>query len=324
MTRLHQVFWAIASADALLLAALAIVTWRAPNPDGGREMALSFYVAVPGVVLVAAMLVHGLVDSAVARGIAWSVVALPALLFVAGQGRDRWIDHRIADHRSGAGWFTDDAMRAMGRAVVGRDVEALRRDGVGVDVDGAGESGMTLMRLAVEPEIGRAVETSEALPVVRALLALGAKPDPALPVAATRDDTTLLRVLLDAGADPARTTDTGEPLVFGWVDAMTPDALRLLLSHGLDPDIRSPLSPLSVHVTIHRRHDLLAVLIAHGVDLKATRSDGRDVAGELAAQGAAAIAMDGAVPPQDREQATLESIPNPSGSAPHASRGGAP
>lgn len=301
MIRMSSFFWPIAAIDALLFVVLGVMTLRtSAHGDGGREMALFFLVAVPSVVLLVAVLMFAFGHSALVRGFALFVVAVPGLLFVGSRAHDAWIDHVIAENRSGVGYFTGDAMREMGRAVMRRDVATLARLGPSVDVDAVGEQGMTLLGLAVDRDFGRLPDAkdNDELPVVRALLGLGAKADRGLDSAMRQSDTMLLRMLLDAGADPNLTGDGGQPLVFGWIGTITPEALRLLGAHGLDPDGTGYGDPLAVVVTIHRRWDLLAVLIELGADTTRPRPDGRNVAAELAAQADEATKKGGTVPPE--------------------------
>ena len=88
-------------------------------------------------------------------------------------------------------------MQQLGAAVVQRDVGTLMRIGPTVDINTPGRS-MTLLRLAAEGPDARISDGSE-VAVVRALLALGARADDALPVACVRLDPALLELLRAAG-----------------------------------------------------------------------------------------------------------------------------
>jgi len=88
--------------------------------------------------------------------------------------------------------------------------------------------------------------------MVRTLLALDANASEGMSSAIKRRAPSLLRVLLEAGGDPNMRLAFGTPLVFEWIDVITPDALRLMVSHGLDVNTRDRDDPLVVVLTIHR------------------------------------------------------------------------
>ncbi len=292
MISMKSVFWTVAAIDAVLLGMLFVMTLDTPSHDGGRDMAMFFFVVAPAAVLAAAMLLFAFVDAKAVRAIALFTVVVPGLVFVGNQLHEAWIDHRIADMQSGAGYFSGATLRELGKAVVRHDVATLRRLGPTTDVNTTGDDGMPLLALAVSGD-GDPAD----IPVVQALLATGAKPDAGLDGATRRADPALLRVLLEAGANPNYTPFGQQPIVFRWLDVMTPDTLRLLVKHGLDTDGRSYGDPLAVVATIHRRWDLLVVLIAAGADVTRPRADGRNVRDELTAQAARAVEEGKPVPP---------------------------
>ena len=285
-TRLAWLFWSIAALDAIALVAMAIATLGGKGHDGGREMGLFFFVMLPAAVLLVTMLVFAFLNVGWVRYAALSVVLFPALFWVWQQVDDAQIDRRIASRQTGAGHFHGPAMQAMGVAVVARNVETLKRIGPTVDVNAEGNEHMTLLQLAVDRrENGISTRTdAPEIPVVSTLLALGANPAAALEVATKRPDTGLLRLLLEAGGDPNLRLADGLPLVSSWYAVMTPDALRLLGEHGLDPDTKVHDAPMAVVFTIHRRWDLVDVLVDLRADLDRPRADGRNVRSELADQ----------------------------------------
>ncbi|MET0208876.1 MAG: ankyrin repeat domain-containing protein, partial [Burkholderiaceae bacterium] len=258
MTRLAQVFWAVAAIDALLLIVFLAIALqdRAGQHDGGRAMGMFFFIVVPGAVLAAAMLLFHFSASWPPKSIALFIVIVPGLWFAKVQVEDKLIDRRIEANRRGTGYFETDAMRQMGAAVVQRDVATLQRIGASVDVNTRGREAMTLLRLAVSGSDARTSDGSE-LPVVRALLALGAHADDAMPVACRRFDAELLTVLLAAGGNPNLRVDDERPLVFDAMSNLTPRNFRLLAEHGLDLNSKSYGDPLAVQLAIGRRWELL-------------------------------------------------------------------
>jgi len=298
MSRLGQVFWAIGVIDAVLLAIffLLMLQDRGGQNDGGREMGLFFFGMLPAAGLAAAMLLFHFSSSWQMKSIALFIVVVPGLWFAKMQFEKRLVERRVEANRSGTGYFDSDAMKKMGAAVVQRDVATLMRIGPTIDINAPGQE-MTLMRLALTGPDVRISDGSE-LPVVRALLALGAHADEAMPVACMRFDSALLKLLLAAGADPNLSADPQEPLVFGAMSSLTPANFRLLAAHGLDLNSRSHGDPLLVQLAIYRRWDLLAIAIQLGADTSRARPEGRTVASELASQiGEAAAA--GREPPAE-------------------------
>ncbi len=300
MTRLVPAFWTLAALDTLALAVMLVATLgsQAGHQDGGREMGLFFFVIVPFCVLALAVLLFLFVRAPFARYLALIIVALPALFWVWVQVDDLRIDRAIESNRTGAGYFSGSAMRAMAVAVVDRDLETMRRIGPTVDVNAVGKHDTTLLRLAIDRDPIGVPQPSDVaeVPVVKLLLALGARPDSGLERAVKRPDTTLLRLLLDAGGDPNLRRPGEQALVFSWYPVMTPEALRLLAAHGLDPNVRYYDDPIAVLFTIYQRWDLVDVLIDLGTDIDRPRPDGRNVRGELSEQMAEELAKGHALP----------------------------
>ncbi len=284
VTRLGQVFWAIAAIDAALLAVFIVMTLQHPGGqnDGGREMGIFYFNVVPGVALVLAMLLFHFSTSLPAKSIALLIVLVPGIYFAKVQIEERIVERRVEANLSGAGYFDSEPMRQMGAAVVKRDVQTLMRIGPSVDVNAPGRD-MSLLRLAVDGADARRSDGSE-LPVVRALLALGAKADAAMHAACVRVDSTLLEILLAAGGNPNLTLNGHQPLVFDTMSSITPHNFRLLAKHGLDLNSKSRNDPLPVQLAIYRRWDLLAIAIELGANTKLSRPDGRNVADELTSQ----------------------------------------
>jgi len=284
MTRFAQVFWAIAALDAVALVVLLLMLLNDPHGqnDGGREMGLFFFIMLPALVLAAAMAMFRFGTSLPVRSIALFIVVVPAIWFAEVKIDERLIDRSIEADQRGIGYFDSEPMRRMGAAVVQRDIETLKRLASTVDVNTPGRDSMTLLQLALTSAEPRISDGSE-LPVVRALLALGAEADAGMDIACVRVDSELLEMLLAAGGDPNLKL-AGQPFVFSVMSTITPRNFRLLAAKGLDLNSRSHGDPLPVQLVIYRRWDLLAVAIELGADTTLARADGRTVAGELASQ----------------------------------------
>lgn len=105
-------------------------------------------------------------------------------------------------------------------------------------------------------------------------------------------DTEGVRLLLEAGADPRRFADNGQPasVVYAAVDAPT-ELVELLLSHGARPDGPGPdgRSPMAL-ASVRGRPDLAELLARHGARDDTTASE-RFVAACMRADRAAAEAQ---------------------------------
>nr|WP_295769674.1 hypothetical protein [Rhodoferax sp.] len=286
MTRFSQVFWAITAIDATLLIVFLVMApqQRSVQNDGSREMGIFYFIILPCCVLALAMLLFHFSASLPAKWVALFIVAAPGLYFAKSQIEHRIVERRMEADQLGVGYFDTEPMRQMGAAVVKHDVETLMRVGPSVDVNAPGRDNMTLMRMALSSADTRRSNGSE-MPVVRALLALGALPEDAMPTACIRFDSELLEILLAAGGNPNLNTGDRDPLVFGTMNSITPRNFRLLAQHGLNLNSKSRNDdPLPVQLAIYRRWDLLAIALELGADITLARKDGRNVAGELAGQ----------------------------------------
>ena len=272
-----SVFWTILALDAILLLGLLVATLtQSGSPDGGREMALAFSVVLPAIVIAAAALVFRFSTSPAWRMIALIVVAGPGLLLIGVRIRSAWIDWQVHQLTLGRGYFTGSRMKQLGAAVVRGDTAALVTLAPGAEINAPGESGMTLMRLAVEGAAGTSPGQEQTrLPVIRTLLSLGARPEPGLETATKVADPVVLRTLLDAGADPNFREDA-EPIVFEWLRVMPLENLRLLADHCADLSTQDRLGePLAVRIAEEDRWDLLALLIERGARVGQADRGGR-------------------------------------------------
>ena len=87
MTRLGQAFWAITAIDVVLLVVFLVMApqQRSVQNDGSREMALFYFIMLPGLVLVLAMLLFHFSTSLPAKCIALFIVVAPGLYFAKSQ-----------------------------------------------------------------------------------------------------------------------------------------------------------------------------------------------------------------------------------------------
>jgi len=291
---LKWVFWSIAAIDAALLLVMVIGTLThdgGGHNDGGREMGIFFFLIVPGVVLTFAVLLFIFTEHVVWRGIAILIVAGPGLYFLAFQVNRLKDSFFYAQEQRGSGQFSmfgsQRPLRPLAEAVVNGDVAFLQKNAAGVDLNLAGDHDVTLLKIAVreakKQEYERQQPIDAQLAVIKALLALGAKPGDELRAALEIRDAAVLKVLLDAGADPNQKNADGRWLM-AFDHNQTPlQHFRLLTQFGMNVDMMDGSQPLAVELAIYQRWDLVAHLIERGADFRKPRSDdGRTVASVLA------------------------------------------
>lgn len=267
---MNRLFWVLVALDAVLFLILLAATLVQPrSPDGGREMSLIFSVLLPGGVIGVAVLIYLYAGSPGWRWLSLFIVAGPGLLLGGVRVRSAWIDHLVRQNALGRGYFGGSALKRMGAAVVRRDTAALLALAPEVDVNHEGKGGMTLLRLAVDQAFesgGADSSIPSALPVVRTLIGLGARPEQGLEVATKLADPEYLRVLLEAGANPGHRTSEG-PVIFAWLGVMPVTNLRVLADHGLDLNLTDRYgAPLLVAAAEQDRWDLIELLLDRGAD----------------------------------------------------------
>jgi hypothetical protein len=92
------------------------------------------------------------------------------------------------------------------------------------------------LRLGVSPRtMTSGLELDDAFNALMGGYHCGGIPRPVLVLAAIGCHPGVVRLLLDAGADPNRSDGAGSPLVFAAIGG-DPECIRLLLRHGADPN----------------------------------------------------------------------------------------
>ena len=139
---------------------------------------------------------------------------------------------------------------------------------------------MTLMRLAAENASDKNGDKSapEDLAVIKTLLELGAKAGPGLDAALRIKDTAILRVLLEAGADPNMKYDPENFMIFRWLAVMPVEAVRLMAKHGLNLNLTERSSTLCVNASLNERWDIVSALMDLGADFRKPDNSGRTIA----------------------------------------------
>lgn len=284
-SKMNVAFWSIAGIEGLVLAVFCVMFLaddNKSNHDGGRSMALFFFLIIPGAVLGLAILLHVFFTSAVMRCIALLIVISPAIILVVAKGDDFYDTYQAKQREQGRGYFSGCAMRAMATAVAQADIPLVEKLATTVDINSVGDSGITLLWVATDINTPRAanVTPETRLALVQTLLKLGAKPNrvsgpdsevsPVLLAALNMKESAVAKALLDAGADPNALSNTGASMLFAATGSMPVESLRLLMDHGANVNATWQGAPFSVWVCLDRRWDLLSLLIERGIDVSRT------------------------------------------------------
>lgn len=286
-SKMNIAFWSIAGIEGLALTVfffMFLADGNKSDHDGGRSMALFFFLIAPGAIWLLAVLLHVFFTSAVMRGLALLIVVSPALILVVAKGDDFYDIYQAKQREQGQGYFSGRAMRAMATAVAQADVPLVQKLAPGVDINAVGDSGITLLWLATNTSTPQAagISPENRLALVETLLKLGVKPNrlagpgsgvsPALLSALNMPDTAVAKALLEAGADPNAISNTGSTMLFAAAGSMPVESLRLLVEHGAEVNATWEGTPLSVWFALDRRWDLLSFLVERGVDVSRTYS----------------------------------------------------
>ena len=284
-SKMNVAFWSIAGIEGVVLAVFCVMFLADDNKgnhDGGRSMALFFFLIIPGAVLGLAILLHVFFTSAGMRGIALLIVISPAIILVVAKGDDFYDTYQAKQREQGRGYFSGRAMRAMATAVAQADILLVEKLAPTVDINSVGDSGITLLWVAtdINTPLAANVAPETRLALVQTLLKLGAKPNrvsgpdsevsPVLLSALNMKESAVAKALLDASADPNALSNTGASMLFAATGSMPVESLRLLMDHGADVNATWQGAPFSVWVCLDRRWDLLSLLIERGIDVSRT------------------------------------------------------
>lgn len=282
---MNFIFWSVVAIDAVLFTGIVVSLGLqgGANSSGGREMGIAFFGVLPLLILGIAVLLFVYSQATFWKVLALIIIAGPGLFLAGSQIRNLYIDYQIGQNARGRSYFEGKAGKAMGEAVVNGDLVAIERLAREVDVNAVGKRQVTLISLAAErmSEADTPERANQQLEVIRTLLKLGARPDPALATAVKVKDPAVLQALLEAGAKPNQGASEDRPLVFDWLAVMPLENLRLLIAHGLDVNAQERGIPLAFAMANHQRWDLLLLAAQHGADLAVQREDGRSGGSEV-------------------------------------------
>jgi hypothetical protein len=279
----NKVFWAIAAVEAAFFVVAFVMTLnQGGHSDGGQEMALAFQIALPFLVLAVASLIFWKTSSPTLHIILLIAMTVPVAL-LARQWIHSFIDARAS--ASGSYLFTDPALQKFLAAIHDLDTKKVRDLATRVDINSAGENSSTPLTFAVQ---NAATAEAKAQPaagqqeMISLLLSLGAKPAPALEYACGMTHSDVLRLLLEAGADPNTIVgqqDMKEPVFYACFRSEHPtENLRLLSQKGANLDAPSYDGKTAIWAaSIYSRWDAALFLLDHGANLDAITPDGKTV-----------------------------------------------
>jgi hypothetical protein len=241
---LNKIFWAVVAVEALFFVIAFVLTANeSGHSDGGKEMSLGFQIGVPFLILGVACLIYWKTHSPALHVVLLLLVSVPLVLLAAHWMRTSAVE---SDAEAGGWVFEDPSLKQFLAAVSNLDEKKVREMALRVDVNAAGESGWTPLKWAVKNVVdagNKMQPTAPGIAMVRLLLSLGAKPDPALSNACASNHGEVTGILLDAGANPNYKEEDGTPAFFSclkWARSGELESLRLLAAKGADFNALDP------------------------------------------------------------------------------------
>jgi hypothetical protein len=280
MAIVNKIFWVIAALEAAFFVVAFVMTLNASgHADGGKEMSLIFQIGLPLLVLAVVSLIYWKTNSPTLHVILLIAVTVPVGLL----GR-QWAMGFIYDRRAATGSyiFTDRSLQKLLAAIHNLDEKQVRDLAGRVDINAAGENNFTPLTFAVQNAANaetKAQPMGGQLEIISLLLSLGAKPSPALEFACGMSHSDVLRLLLDAGADPNTligTENMRDPVFFACLGS--PENLRLLSQKGANLEVPSYDGKTGIWAaSMYSRWDTALFLLDHGANLDTVMPDGKTV-----------------------------------------------
>jgi hypothetical protein len=285
----NKIFWTIAALEAAFFIVAFVMTLNeSGHNDGGREMALAFQIALPFLVLAVVSLIYWKTDSLTLHVILLIATTVPVALLA-----KQWITH-FTDPRkfaTGSGIFGDRTLSKLLAAIYDLDTKKVRELASRVDINAVGDGELasstgsrdvTPLGFAAQ-KLGQAGETADQtaarVEMMKLLLSLGAKPDPALKYACASNNADAVRLLLDAGANPnllVAQFEKKQPVFYSCLSSL--ENLRLLAAKGAKFDLPSADGTAAIQTAaMFGNWDAALFFLDHGANLEAVSPDGKTV-----------------------------------------------
>lgn len=247
LVALAWILWA-ALLLGLVFITLRISTERTTSPEGGRGIGLF----VAGLLFLGLALAGSLIwwfarkPSPAGLVIVTLVMLYPIVLLAVGPIIKAFKERRFNEAQAAVGDFRDSALAAMAAAIATNDVATLekllggRPPPAGVD-----RAGHDLLAFAI------------------------------VTLANGKCGAGTVRALLTAGANPNASRLPGSRPLITWLIVSrysapeAPEAVRLLLEHKLDPNVRDPAHQGTALRDAGEQPDIVRLLVDHGADLDA-------------------------------------------------------
>jgi len=244
---LAWILWAVLLLG-LVFVTFRIATERTSSPEGGRGLGLF----VTGLLFLGLAVTGALLwwfarkPSPAGLLIVTLVMLYPIVLLVVGPVIKAFKERRFTQAQAAVGDFRDPALAAMAAAIATNDVATLEQLlGGRPPPAGADRAGHDLLVYAI------------------------------VTLASGKGGVGPLRTLLAAGANPnASRLPNGRPLLTWLIISRysapeAPEAVRLLLEHKLDPNVRDPAHQGTALRDAGEQPDIVRLLVAHGADVDA-------------------------------------------------------
>lgn len=240
-------FWLAVALDVAVMLVLFFLGLAAAGSSHTSPLAVVWWMLVlPGLVLLAAIVVFLTVQAPWGRGAACLLVASPIVITVGSWAWAQYDFRRSMDASGNLSAFGGEgALREVERAIWSNDGPAVERALERVKVNERGRGGATMLMVALR----QLRKTPRELAPLRALVKAGVDPNAAgdgeLPLAvaiqvSSKAGIEPVELLLRGGADPNAKTQFGVPVYFQGAGKMVPlEVLDLLIKSGADLRARS-------------------------------------------------------------------------------------
>ncbi len=298
---LVKAFWGLAALNAAGLLTLFVLGLRERgHNDGGREMALIFYVIVPAILLVGTAAMFSLVSMPLVRWLCLAVVAAP----IAFYAYVAFAQFGLSFVNDPSNAYQNPAMKKLVRAVTRLDVEEVKRWAPQMDkdidqMDPNAPLRMLIDMMVQEKKTRLPAQIERHLEIFEILLKNGAKPNSVLRIACWPRSGELLRMMFAAGADPNYTEEIGGPVFFACLDGglgVTGPAVPMVkefVSAGVAVNRPSDMGFLpATYAADCSQYDAALYLLDHGAEPDQADRSGktlRDVVAEKRKSAGAAV-----------------------------------